>query len=62
MIVFHPEDNPLSVPLVQVSLFNSEDADKHYDLGAALSSLRDEGIVIIGSGMAVHNLRFAPES
>jgi 4,5-DOPA dioxygenase extradiol len=56
-VAFNPEKNPLNVPLVQVSLFDSEDPDQHYALGRALSSLRDENIVIIGSGMAVHNLR-----
>lgn len=52
-----PETNPLNVPIVQVSLFASEDPDQHYKLGQAVSALRDEGILIIGSGMAVHNLR-----
>lgn len=55
--MFNPEDNPLGVPLVQVSLFGQEDPDMHYALGKAVSKLRDEGVVIIGSGMAVHNLR-----
>ncbi|KAI5776580.1 Extradiol ring-cleavage dioxygenase, class III enzyme, subunit B [Geopyxis carbonaria] len=55
--MFRPDENPLGVPIVQVSLYDSEDADAHYDLGAALQPLRDEGIVVIGSGMAVHNLR-----
>lgn len=55
--MFSPDENPLGVPLVQVSLFDNEDPDKHYALGAALQSLRNENIVIIGSGMAVHNLR-----
>lgn len=45
------------MPLVQVSLFHSEDPDQHYRLGQAVSSLRNEGIVIIGAGMTVHNLR-----
>lgn len=56
-IAFHPEENPLNVPLVQVSLFHSEDPDMHYRLGQAVASLRDENIVIIGAGMSVHNLR-----
>lgn len=57
MCAFSPEKNPLGVPVVQVSLFDTEDADMHYALGQALAPLRDEGIQIIVSGMAVHNLR-----
>jgi 4,5-DOPA dioxygenase extradiol len=51
------------VPVVQVSLFDVErgatevDAEKHVKLGRAVEKLRDEGILIIVSGMAVHNLR-----
>lgn len=56
-VAFSPEENPLTVPLVQVSLFNNEDPDAHYRLGQAVASLRDENIVIIGTGMTVHNLR-----
>jgi aromatic ring-opening dioxygenase catalytic subunit (LigB family) len=46
----------LNVPIVQVSLYNNEDPDQHYRVGQALESLRDEGILIIAAGMAVHNL------
>lgn len=56
-VAFNPESNPLNVPLVQVSLFKSEDPHAHYALGRAVSSLREQGIVIIGAGMSVHNLR-----
>ena len=51
------------VPLVQVSLFDIErgatglDAEKHIRLGRAVERLREEGILIVVSGMAVHNLR-----
>lgn len=45
------------MPIVQVSLFHTEDPDQHYRLGQAVASLRDENIVIIGAGMSVHNLR-----
>ncbi|RDW72549.1 DODA-type extradiol aromatic ring-opening family dioxygenase [Aspergillus mulundensis] len=54
---FDPEKNPLNVPIVQVSLFNTEDPMQHYRLGEAVSKLREENILIIVSGMAVHNLR-----
>lgn len=54
---FDPQTNPLGVPLVQVSLFKSESPRDHYTLGRAVSRLRDEGVVIIGAGMTVHNLR-----
>ncbi|KAI9716777.1 MAG: hypothetical protein M1812_005117 [Candelaria pacifica] len=54
---FAPDENPLNVPLVQVSLFDTENANQHYRLGRAVSALRDENILIIVSGMAVHNLR-----
>ncbi|KAI6089644.1 LigB-domain-containing protein [Hypoxylon rubiginosum] len=56
-VAFNPKENPLNVPLVQVSLYSNQDADSHYRLGQAVASLRDEGIVIIGAGMSVHNLR-----
>lgn len=57
-IMFAPEKNPLSVPIVQVSLFEDEtDAAAHIRLGRAVEKLRDENVQIIVSGMAVHNLR-----
>lgn len=42
---------------MQVSLFQTEDPDQHYRLGQAVASLREQNILIIVSGMAVHNLR-----
>jgi 4,5-DOPA dioxygenase extradiol len=57
LVAFDPVKNPLNVPVVQVSLFDTEDPNQHYALGAALSSLRDEGVLLVCSGMAVHNLR-----
>ena len=54
---FDPESNPLNIPIVQVSLFSSSDPYQHYHLGQAISSLRDQNIQVIVSGMAVHNLR-----
>jgi aromatic ring-opening dioxygenase catalytic subunit (LigB family) len=45
------------VPVVQLSMRLNMDPAEHMDAGAALASLREEGILIIGSGQSYHNLR-----
>jgi 4,5-DOPA dioxygenase extradiol len=45
------------VPVVQMSLDYSQPAQYHYDLAKELSLLRKKGVLIIGSGNMVHNLR-----
>ena len=45
------------IPVVQISLAVNQPASFHYEFAKELSFLRDEGILIIGSGNIVHNLR-----
>lgn len=46
------------VPVLQLSLDYTQSANYHYRLGKELVQLRKQGVLIIGSGNMVHNLRF----
>ena len=53
MLMFPDAD----IPVVQLSLNSNLDPQIHLQLGQALTTLRDEGVLIVGSGMSFHNMR-----
>lgn len=47
------------VPVFQMSINYTASPSYHYELGQQLKSLREKGVLIIGSGSMIHNLRLA---
>ena len=54
MLLFPAAD----IPVVQVSLTSDQDAATQLAIGAALRPLRDEGVLIVGSGVSFHNFAY----
>lgn len=50
------------IPMVEMSLDRSLTMAQHLAIGAALAPLRDEGVLIVGSGNVVHNLALYGQS
>lgn len=45
-----------SIPIVQLSIDEAEPPSFHFEIGRKLAGLREEGVLIVGSGNLVHNL------
>ena len=55
-VIKHPYPNA-DIPVIQLSLDYQKTPRHHYELARQLGSLREKGVLIIGSGNMVHNLQ-----
>lgn len=55
--VMEPARPQADIPIVQLSIKASYDPREHIEAGRLLAPLRDQGVMIIGSGLSYHNLR-----
>lgn len=55
--VLQPMYPAADIPVLQLSLDRTRNTQSHYELAKKLRTLREQGVLIIGSGNIVHNLR-----
>lgn len=54
LLLMYPEAN---IPCIQISLAASLDANLHLEIGRALNELRQDNLLILGSGFSFHNMQ-----
>ncbi|XP_059651030.1 4,5-DOPA dioxygenase extradiol-like [Cornus florida] len=59
LMLMYPE---VDIPVCELSVLTDKDGTYHYNIGKALAPLKEEGILIIGSGSTTHNLGSRLES
>lgn len=59
--VLKPMFPKANIPVLQLSMDYSRPPAEHYALGRQLAALRDHGVLIVGSGNVVHNLRMVQQ-
>ena len=51
-----PKSQNADIPVYQLSVDSSANAETHFQIGQEIGALREKGVLIIGSGNVVHNL------
>ena len=58
LMLMYPEAD---IPVVQLSMLGDLDPARHMDMGAAIASIVDDDVLILGSGLSFHNMQaFGP--